>query len=162
MPYALNDVSFDVRPGEKIGIVGRTGAGKSSLFLALLRLVDIETGSIIVDGVSVQHVSLARLRYVAFSTNYHKLIHQIGSQRPHLLLPLANKVENVNQLHVWACPCITPLKCLPSMTIHGRLIHGFLGLMIPQPKPQLSRFVLFSIAHGSTSGHTDIHTTLSR
>jgi len=64
LPYALNGVSFDIRPGEKIGIVGRTGAGKSSLFLALLRLVEIE-GSIVVDGVNIQHVSLARLRYVA-------------------------------------------------------------------------------------------------
>jgi len=70
LPYALNDVSFDVRPGEKIGIVGRTGAGKSSLFLALLRLVEIETGAILVDGVNVQHVSLHRLRYVASDNNY--------------------------------------------------------------------------------------------
>jgi len=65
LPYALNGVSFDIRPGEKIGIVGRTGAGKSSLFLALLRLVEIEAGSIVVDGINIQHVSLARLRYVA-------------------------------------------------------------------------------------------------
>ena len=71
LPYALNDVSFDIRPGEKIGIVGRTGAGKSSLFLALLRLVEIETGSIIVDGVNIQHASLARLRYAAFNSNYN-------------------------------------------------------------------------------------------
>jgi len=65
LPLALNDVSFDIHPGEKIGIVGRTGAGKSSLFLALLRLVEIEAGSIVVDGVDIQNISLARLRYVA-------------------------------------------------------------------------------------------------
>jgi len=65
LPLALNNVSFSIHPGEKIGIVGRTGAGKSSLFLALLRLVKIEAGSIIVDGVDIQNVSLARLRYAA-------------------------------------------------------------------------------------------------
>lgn len=63
LPLALNDVTFDIHPGEKIGIVGRTGAGKSSLFLALLRLVQIEAGSIVVDGVDIQDVSLAMLRY---------------------------------------------------------------------------------------------------
>lgn len=63
LPLALNDVTFDIHPGEKIGIVGRTGAGKSSLFLALLRLVEIEAGSIVVDGVDIQDVSLAMLRY---------------------------------------------------------------------------------------------------
>jgi len=72
LPYALNGVSFDIRPGEKIGIVGRTGAGKSSLFLALLRLVEIEKGAILVDGVNVQHVSLDRLRYVASDNNYDR------------------------------------------------------------------------------------------
>lgn len=65
LPLALNNVSFDIHPGEKIGVVGRTGAGKSSLFLALLRLVEIESGSIVIDGVNVQDISLARLRYVA-------------------------------------------------------------------------------------------------
>jgi len=68
LPLALNDVSFSIHPGEKIGIVGRTGAGKSSLFLALLRLVEIEAGSIIVDGVDIQNISLARLRYVVVIT----------------------------------------------------------------------------------------------
>jgi len=63
LPLALNDVTFDIHPGEKIGIVGRTGAGKSSLFQALLRLVQIEAGSIVVDGVDIQDVSLAMLRY---------------------------------------------------------------------------------------------------
>ena len=69
LPYALNDVTFDIHPGEKIGIVGRTGAGKSSLFVALLRLVEIEMGSIVIDGVNIQHISLTRLRYVAFYIN---------------------------------------------------------------------------------------------
>lgn len=37
LPLVLKDVSFDIKPGEKVGVVGRTGAGKSSLLQALLR-----------------------------------------------------------------------------------------------------------------------------
>jgi len=70
LPLALSDVSFDICPGEKIGIVGRTGAGKSSLFLALLRLVEIEAGSIVIDGVNTGDVSLTRLRYVAVGMTF--------------------------------------------------------------------------------------------
>jgi len=40
----LNGLSFKIRPGEKVGIVGRTGAGKSTLSLALTRIVEIEQG----------------------------------------------------------------------------------------------------------------------
>jgi len=81
LPYALNDVSFEIRPGEKIGIVGRTGAGKSSLFVALLRLVEIEMGSIIVDGVNIQHISLTRLRYVAFRSSHNDSGQVVGLQQ---------------------------------------------------------------------------------
>ena len=48
--------------GEKIGIVGRTGAGKSSLTLALFRIIEAAGGSITIDGVNIAHLGLARLR----------------------------------------------------------------------------------------------------
>ncbi|KAF4462606.1 Multidrug resistance-associated 1 [Fusarium albosuccineum] len=46
---ALDRVSLDIKPGEKIGICGRTGSGKSSLFLVLLRLLDPSSGNISID-----------------------------------------------------------------------------------------------------------------
>jgi len=53
---------LDIRPGERIGIVGRTGAGKSSLLLALLRLVEAESGSIEVDGLNTREMGTEDLR----------------------------------------------------------------------------------------------------
>ncbi|CAO1401294.1 unnamed protein product [Diamesa serratosioi] len=58
---ALRGVNFEVRPGEKIGIVGRTGAGKSSLIGAIYRMAELE-GEIIIDGIDIGKISLADLR----------------------------------------------------------------------------------------------------
>lgn len=58
----LKGVSFTAMSGEKIGIVGRTGAGKSSIMLCLFRIEEIESGSIVVDGVDVGKMGLRRLR----------------------------------------------------------------------------------------------------
>ena len=58
----LSDVSFTIRPGEKIGLVGRSGAGQSTLLKLLLRFYDIETGQIMIDGQSVSDVTQDSLR----------------------------------------------------------------------------------------------------
>ncbi|KAH9084505.1 hypothetical protein Ae201684P_001747 [Aphanomyces euteiches] len=58
----LKDLSFSIRGGEKIGIVGRTGAGKSSLTMALFRMYPISSGSIWTDGRNVWTVSKQELR----------------------------------------------------------------------------------------------------
>lgn len=57
----LKNLNFNVRAGEKIGIVGRTGAGKSSMINVLFRLTEPE-GSIVIDGVDVQNIGLHDLR----------------------------------------------------------------------------------------------------
>ncbi|KAA6334358.1 MAG: putative Multidrug resistance-associated protein, partial [Streblomastix strix] len=87
LPFVLNDVSFDLKGGEKIGVCGRTGAGKSSLLFALFRLVeldpklqpkmiDLETGflvendpneepnkgRVLIDEIDISKVDLSRVR----------------------------------------------------------------------------------------------------
>ncbi|KAH6689756.1 P-loop containing nucleoside triphosphate hydrolase protein [Plectosphaerella plurivora] len=62
LPETLNSISFVVNPGEKVAIIGRTGAGKSSMMLALLKLMDQTAGQILIDDVDVAGVSDTRLR----------------------------------------------------------------------------------------------------
>lgn len=58
----LHNLSFKINSGEKIGIVGRTGAGKSTICLAMSRIVEIFEGSIQIDGVDIQKIDLDDLR----------------------------------------------------------------------------------------------------
>jgi ATP-binding cassette subfamily B protein len=59
---ALNVVSFRVRPGERVAIVGPSGAGKTTIFALLLRFYDPQKGTVAVDGVPVNEVNLQDLR----------------------------------------------------------------------------------------------------
>lgn len=63
-PEVLHGVSFAVGGGEKVGIVGRSGAGKSSLMVALFRIIEdaCKTGAIRIDGVDINSVGLSQLR----------------------------------------------------------------------------------------------------
>lgn len=62
LPRVLKNVSFNVRPGERIGICGRTGAGKSSIMNALYRLNELAEGKIFIDGVDISALGLSTLR----------------------------------------------------------------------------------------------------
>ncbi|CCH58178.1 hypothetical protein TBLA_0A03800 [Henningerozyma blattae CBS 6284] len=63
LDYVLKDITLDIKPREKIGIVGRTGAGKSSLTLALFRIIEASEGNINVDGINTDEIGLYDLRH---------------------------------------------------------------------------------------------------
>merc|ERR1712088_968079 len=58
----LKDLSFAIEAGQKVGIVGRTGAGKSSITLALFRIVELDQGQICIDGIDIATIGLHCLR----------------------------------------------------------------------------------------------------
>jgi ATP-binding cassette subfamily B multidrug efflux pump len=58
----LKDVSFEVKPGQRVGIVGATGAGKSTIINLLLRFYDVSDGRILLDGVDIRQMDLRELR----------------------------------------------------------------------------------------------------
>ncbi|KAG8864750.1 hypothetical protein FRB96_003335 [Tulasnella sp. 330] len=60
-PEVLHDLSFEIRSGERVGVVGRTGAGKSSLVLAFLRMIPT-TGKVFYDDVDISEINLDALR----------------------------------------------------------------------------------------------------
>ena len=58
----LKGIDIEIRPREKIGVVGRTGAGKSSLMLVLFRMTEIYQGRVELDGIDISTIGLHDLR----------------------------------------------------------------------------------------------------
>jgi ABC-type multidrug transport system fused ATPase/permease subunit len=59
----LKDINAEILPGEKVGIVGRTGAGKSSLSLALFRLIEHSEGDIMIDNININKICIIYLNF---------------------------------------------------------------------------------------------------
>jgi ABC-type multidrug transport system fused ATPase/permease subunit len=62
LDLVLKDVSFKVNGGEKVGVCGRTGAGKSSVTMVLYRIIEAAEGQVLIDGVDVAKIGLHDLR----------------------------------------------------------------------------------------------------
>jgi ATP-binding cassette, subfamily B, multidrug efflux pump len=92
----LRDVSLVIRPGEKVGLVGRSGAGKSTLVNLILRFMDTESGSILVDGNDVRRLTQDSLRRgIGMVTQDPSLLHR--SVRENILYgrPDASEAEMI-------------------------------------------------------------------
>jgi ATP-binding cassette subfamily C (CFTR/MRP) protein 1 len=62
LPLVLKGLDLEIPERAKVGVVGRTGAGKSTLMLALLRIVELDSGKILIDGVDIRELGLTKLR----------------------------------------------------------------------------------------------------
>ncbi len=85
-------LNLDIKPGEKIGLVGRSGAGKSTLVNLLLRFYDINDGQILIDGQNIRHVEQESLRaQIGMVTQDTSLLHR--SIRENILYGRPNATE---------------------------------------------------------------------
>ena len=62
LPLTLKGLDLQVRGGERISVVGRTGAGKSSIVSCLFRLIELSAGTVDIDGIDIAKIGLHRLR----------------------------------------------------------------------------------------------------
>ena len=96
----IDGLSLHIRPGEKIGLVGRSGAGKSTIVNLLLRFYDVESGRVLIDGQDVSSVTQDSLRaQVGMVTQDTSLLHR--SVRDNILYgrPEAGDAEMVSAAH---------------------------------------------------------------
>lgn len=104
----INDVSFKINRGGKVGIVGHTGAGKSTLANLLIRLYDCDTGEVLIDGKNVRDISFESLRENI----------SIVSQETYLFM--GTILENIR----YAKPDATPEEIITASKISGA--HEFI------------------------------------
>ncbi|WP_418320249.1 ABC transporter ATP-binding protein [Piscinibacter sakaiensis] len=110
----VDDLSLCIRPGEKIGLVGRSGAGKSTVVNLLLRFYDVESGRILIDGQDIAGVTQDSLRaHVGMVTQDTSLLHRsvrdnILYGRPHAsddeMIAAAKRAE----AHEFICALVDP------------------------------------------------------
>jgi ATP-binding cassette, subfamily B, multidrug efflux pump len=90
----IGGLNLDIKPGEKIGLVGRSGAGKSTLVNLLLRFYDLESGRILIDGQDIAQVTQDSLRaHIGMVTQDTSLLHRSLSDNILYGKPDANHVQ---------------------------------------------------------------------
>lgn len=110
-PLVLKNVTFSVRPGERVGICGRTGSGKSSLLQALFRIVELESGRICIDGIDIGFVPLQVLRRKLALIPQDPLLFT-GSFRFQLDPFEEHSDEEIYHVSVCLCLCVLVYVCV--------------------------------------------------
>ncbi|KAM0295057.1 hypothetical protein ACHAPM_011118 [Fusarium culmorum] len=125
----LRNVTFTVQPGQKVGICGRTGSGKTSLILCLQRMIKINSGSILIDGLNTSHVPAKTLRERLICIPQDTLIFN-GSVRlnldPQSSFTDKQLQDNLRRVELW--DLISSKGGLDATMQDGLLSHGQLQM----------------------------------
>ena len=124
LPYVLKDISFKINANEKIGVVGRTGSGKSTLFLSLLRIIEPHAGKIFIDGVDICEMGLDDLRTKVTIIPQDPLLYK-GTVRSNLDL-----LEEYSDSQIW--------KALEKVCLKAKFEEGGLDMEIKEGGENLS------------------------
>ncbi|KAL7412017.1 hypothetical protein BDY24DRAFT_117838 [Mrakia frigida] len=144
LPSVLHGVSFDIKAGEKIGLIGRTASGKSTLALALLRFTDPSSGSIFIDGIDITKIGVQDLRTsltfipqdaTLFSGTLRENLDPFGLSSDEDLLDILRRVHLVTERSSQTAP---PSRA-PSFLGLPDLIDSGDASAIPSPEPSIYR-----------------------
>ncbi|XP_064615663.1 ATP-binding cassette sub-family C member 5-like [Liolophura sinensis] len=160
MTPTLKHATFHVKAREKIGVVGRSGAGKSSIISALLRLVELDEGSIVIDNVDISRIGLSELRSKIFLLPQDPAIFK-GTIRSNL-----DPFEEKSDLEIWEalamCHLLHKIRALPSGLSHSvmggnsTLSMGEKQLVgLTRAVLQRSQIMLLDEATASVDPHTE-------
>ena len=109
----IEDFSLEVKPGEKIAIVGPTGSGKSTLINLLMRFYEVDKGNITIDGISIKDMSRQQLRQL-FGMVLQETWLQSGTIRENLLLGNPNATDEEIQQVLMKCQLDKMIEKLPQ------------------------------------------------
>ena len=109
----IENFSLDVKPGEKIAIVGPTGSGKSTLINLLMRFYEVDKGNITIDGISIKDMSRQQLRQL-FGMVLQETWLQSGTIRENLLLGNPNATDEEIQQVLIKCQLDKMIEKLPQ------------------------------------------------
>lgn len=110
LPLVLRDVNLSIGAGEKVGICGRTGAGKSSLMIALFRICNFASGTIFIDGIDISKVKLRNLRRslaiipqdpVLFSGSIRENLDPSGDYSDNRIWSILKQVHLIDAITAW-------------------------------------------------------------
>ena len=109
----IEDFSLEVKPGEKIAIVGPTGSGKSTLINLLMRFYEVDKGNITIDGISIKDMTRQQLRQL-FGMVLQETWLQSGTIRENLLLGNPNATDEEIQQVLIQCQLDKMIEKLPQ------------------------------------------------